>query len=294
MKRVLLFSLAAALLPARTLQDIEYSKVSGESLRLDANIPEGAGPHPAAIIVHGGAWVTGDKQRSVRPLFKPLIDGGIAWFSINYRLARGSDPASLISLESLAALTNASDDVRNAVEFIRAHATEWNVDPNRIVIIGESAGAHLASMAALRPGAGKPVQAVVAFYSPSDLVKLVEASPRIPDALRRMVKGSPLEALLMTGLKRLSPQTWVTKDAPPFLMIHGTADQLVPFEQSETMCAALRSLGASCEVVSVPGAGHGMNFWEGQPAMMAYKSKMMAWVEQALLPAATGPSTPAQ
>ena len=159
----ILFCLFVVSLSARALQDVEYGQASGQSLKMDASIPDGPGPYPAAIIVHGGAWVTGDKQRSVRPLFKPLADGGIAWFSINYRLARGSDPASLISLQGLAALTSASDDVRHAVEYIREHAAEWNVDPERIVLIGESAGAHLASMAALKPSAGKPVQAVVAI-----------------------------------------------------------------------------------------------------------------------------------
>lgn len=280
--RLAVLILAAALLPARALQDVEYGQASGQSLRLDANIPDGPGPYPAAIIVHGGAWVTGDKQRSVRPLFKPLTDGGVAWVSINYRLARGNDLRSLISLEGLSALSGGADDVRTAVDFVRAHATEWNIDPARLVLIGESAGAHLASMAALRPGPAMPVQAVVAFYSPSDLVKLVETSPRIPDMLRQAVKGTPLEALLMSGLKQLSPQTWVKGEAPPFLMIHGTADQLVPFEQSETMCGALRTIGGACELVSVPGAGHGLSFWESQPPMLAYKSKMMAWVKERL------------
>ncbi len=282
MKRALLLLTAAALLQARSIQDVEYAQAPGQALRLDGYIPDGPGPYPAAVIVHGGAWVTGDKSRSVRPLFQPLADGGVAWFSINYRLARGSDPTSLISLEGLASLTGASDDVRNAVEYVRAHATELNVDPNRIVLIGESAGAQLASMAALRPSPGKPVQAVVAFYSPSDLVKLVDTSARIPELLRRAIKGSPLETMLMTGLKQLSPQTWVTKDAPPFLMIHGTADMLVPYEQSEGMCGALRGSGSNCELIAVNGAGHGMNFWEGQPPMMAYKTQMMTWVKDHL------------
>ena len=282
MRLALLVVLTAAMLPARSIQDVEYAQAPGQSLRLDGYIPDGPGPYPAAVIVHGGAWVTGDKARSVRPLFQPLTDGGVAWFSINYRLARGSDPASLISLEGLSALTSASDDVRNAVEYVRAHATELNVDPNRIVLIGESAGAHLASMAALRPSPGKPVQAVVAFYSPSDLVKLVDTSARIPELLRRAIKGSPLETMLMAGLKQLSPQTWVTKDAPPFLMIHGTADMLVPYEQSENMCGALRGSGSNCELIAVNGAGHGMNFWEGQQPMMAYKAQMMTWVKDHL------------
>ena len=82
----------------------------------------------------------------------------------------------------------------------------------------------------------------------------------------------------MTGLKQLSPQTWVTKDAPPFLMIHGTADSLVPFDQSEKMCATMQTVGADCEVFAVPGGGHGMGFWE----VTAYKTKMMSWLKDRL------------
>ena len=282
MRWCLIVMLAACGAHGRSLVDVEYAQVQGQALRMDGFVPEGAGPYPAAIIVHGGAWVTGDKARSVRPLFKPLTDSNVAWFSINYRLARGASPESLVSLDGLAALTSASDDVRSAVDYVRAHATEWNVDPNRVVLIGESAGAHLASMAALRPGPAKPVQGVVAFYSPSDLVNLVETSPRIPDMLRNLLKNSPFATMLMAGLKQLSPQTWITKDAPPFLMIHGTADSLVPVQQSETMCGALRGSGATCELFEVPGAGHGINFWEGQASMMAYKAKMMDWLKSLL------------
>jgi alpha-L-fucosidase 2 len=275
-------ALAASVTQARALENVEYSQVGGEALKMDGYIPEGKGPFPAAILVHGGAWVTGDKTRSVRPLFKPLMDGGMAYFSINYRLARGSSPESLISIETLTQLMRASDDVRNAIDYVRAHTAEWNIDPKRLVLIGESAGAHLASMAALKPASTQQVQGVVAFYSPSDLVNLVQTSPQIPDNLRSIVKGTPLEQILMGGLKQLSPQNFITKDAPPFLMIHGTADTLVPFAQSETMCAALKAAGTSCELFPVPGAGHGIGYWEGQPTMTTYKDKMMAWIKTTL------------
>lgn len=282
MRYLLLLPLAMSILQARALQDVEYAQVSGEPLHMDGYIPEGKGPFPAAIIVHGGAWVTGDKTRSVRPLFKPLTDGGMAWFSINYRLARGNSPESLISLETLTQLTRASEDVRHAIDYVRAHTTDYNIDPNRLVLIGESAGAHLASMAALKPASMKPVQGVVAFYSPSDLVNLVKTSPQIPDQLRNMFKGTPLEAVLFGGLQQLSPQNFITKNAPPFLMIHGTADRLVPFGQSETMCAALKTAGGACELFPVPGAGHGIGYWEGQSTMTAYKDRMMAWIKTTL------------
>jgi alpha-L-fucosidase 2 len=259
---------------ARALQDVEFGKVEGQRLLMDINIPDGPGPFPAAIIVHGGAWVTGDKRGTVQPLFQPLSQAGYAWFSINYRLVRGNDISSLISPQALAALTGAVDDVRAATEFVRANAAEYKVDPQRLVLIGESAGAHLVSMAALKPERGPQPRAVVAYYSPSDLLDLVETSNRIPAALRQMVKGSPLEAILMAGLRDLSPRTWVRKDAPPFLMIHGTADTLVPVEQSVNMCAALEGAGNACELFKVDGAGHGMVFWRDP----AYKQHMLNWL----------------
>src|SRR5271163_598310 len=88
--------------------DIEYSRAGGTSLRLDASIPEGTGPFPAAVIVHGGGWVRGDKKIDVAPLFKPLSDAGIAWFSINYRLA---DDPLLFGI--------AIHDVEAAVRFVK-------------------------------------------------------------------------------------------------------------------------------------------------------------------------------
>jgi len=263
---------------ARALQDVEFANASGQPLLLDASIPDGSGPFPAAIIVHGGAWVTGDKSGTVKPLFEPLSQAGFAWFSINYRLVSGRDASSLINPQSLAALAGAVDDVRAASAFVRAHAAEYGIDPQRIVFIGESAGAHLVEMAALKPNPGGQPRAVVAFYSPSDLLALVENSNRIPPALRQAVKGSPFEAMLMAGLRDLSPRTWVRKDAPPFLLIHGTADMLVPVQQSVDMCSALESAGAACELFRVEGAGHGMQWWNGRPGMTAYKQHMIDWL----------------
>jgi len=270
----------ASLAGARALQDVEFAKAGSDRLLMDAYIPDGAGPFPAAIIVHGGAWVTGDKRGTVQPLFQPLAQGGFAWFSINYRLMRGTDPSSLISPASITALTGAIEDVRAATEFVRAHAAEYSIDPQRIVLIGESAGAHLVSMAALKPNAGGNVRAVVAFYSPSDLIGLIENSNRIPPALRQAVKGSPFEAILTAGLRDLSPRTWVGKSAPPFLMIHGTADMLVPLQQSIDMCAALVASGAVCDLYRVDGAGHGMQWWNA--SQNAYKPRMMTWLSETL------------
>jgi alpha-L-fucosidase 2 len=267
----------------KSYTDVEFSHPGGYALQLDAHIPEGSGPFPAVVIVHGGAWVTGDRRRSVEPLFQPLSEAGFAWFSISYRLANVADPKSTPAIAASAALLGgAIDDVRAAVAYVRAHASEYNIDPHRIALIGESAGAQLAAMAALKPPRNASVQAVVAFYCPSDLVALVQTMPLIPDSVRRAVKGTPFEALLEAYLRELSPINWVREDAPPFLLIHGTADPIVPFGQSVELCSALRKTGATCQLYGVDGAGHGLRRWESARQMTEYKQHMVQWLTQEL------------
>jgi alpha-L-fucosidase 2 len=267
----------------KSFENIEYSAPAGTRLFMDGFVPEGPGSFPVAVIVHGGAWVTGDRHRSVQPLFQPLADAHIAWFSIDYRLA--DFDFSSISSGGPAALTRvnaAVDDVRQAVIFIRTHAAEYHIDPNRIAIIGESAGAQLSSMAALRPGLGGVVQAAVSFYGPSDLVALVETNPEIPESIRQLLTGSSLGALLTSALRNLSPLNFITKSAPPFLLIHGTADRLVPIEQSVMMRDALEKVGDSAQLITVKGGGHGVRWWDSRPEMTAYKQQMVRWLKEKL------------
>jgi len=235
---------------------------------MDAHIPEGHGPFPAVIIVHGGAWVSGDRRANVHPLFQPLQDAGFAWFSISYRLAT-----------DIAQFGAGIVDVEEAVRYVKQHAAEYNIDPDRIALVGESAGAQLASMAALAPGTG--VKAVVAFYSPSDLASLAQTSTYVPESIRGQVKGTPWEALLLEGLKQLSPINHVRKDMPPFLLIHGTSDSVVPYDQSTQMCSAVQAAGGQCELYTVQGGGHGVRWWESSH-LTAYKQVMVHWLEKQL------------
>jgi acetyl esterase len=268
---------------AELRENIEYGRAGGTSLQLDARIPEGKGPFAAAIIVHGGAWVTGDRRRSVEPLFEPLAEAHIATFSISYRLPkRGAEGFKLANnISQMLAMGTQIDDVRQAVEYVKSHATEYSVDARRVALIGESAGAQLAAMAALRPNPGGAVRAVVALYGPNDLVKLVQSSPWIPEPIRQSLEGTMFANLLLSGLRDISPAYWVSKDAPPFLLIHGTADSLVPFEQSEEMYQRLRTEGVRCELYSVPGGHHGLRWWEAE-GRTAYKEHMVGWLRHEL------------
>jgi acetyl esterase len=263
-----LMSAATSAWSAQTLHDVEYARPAGVSLRMDASLPEADHPAPAIVIVHGGAWVAGDRKRNVEPLFEPLAAAGYAWFSISYRLAT-----------NVMQVGAGVDDIQSAVRFIKAHAGEYNIDPARVALVGESAGGQLAAMAALRADSDSAVRAVVALYAPSDLVSLAKNSTFIPPALRDSVRGTVFENLLMAGLGQLSPVNNVRRDMPPFLFIHGTADALVPFGQSTDMCERMRAVGASCEVYPVKGGGHGMRWWESQGTLAAgYKRKMVEWL----------------
>src|SRR5262249_29542197 len=131
--------------------DVPFTKVGADTLTLDAYVPEGDGPFPAAIVVHGGGFVNGDKQTYVKPLFDPLTDANFAWFTINYRLAPNHKyPAAV-------------EDVESAIRYVRSHAAQYKVDPNRIALIGESAGGHLVSMVGARNKPDARVNAVVSF-----------------------------------------------------------------------------------------------------------------------------------
>src|ERR1700747_2770014 len=120
--------LTAATAPAAMRNDIEFAKADGVSLKRDAWIPDGEGPFPTVILVHGGGWQQGDKQTTFNPIFEPLSQAGFVWLTVNYRPGpKYHYPAAV-------------DDVVSAIRYVEDHAREFKVDSNRIAISGESAG----------------------------------------------------------------------------------------------------------------------------------------------------------
>jgi alpha-L-fucosidase 2 len=213
--------------------------------------------------------VRGNRTTDVAPLFKPLTNAGIAWFSISYRFST-----------DFAQLGAAVNDVESAIRFVKSHAAEYRVDANRIALVGESAGGHLAALAALSTAPDLRVRGVVALYAPTDLVALAEKSRFVPQWIRASVHGTAWESFILARLKQLSPIDQVRRDMPPFLLIHGMLDNLVPFEQSQAMCAKMNAAGASCELFPVRGTGHGIRFWEESEAVSGpYKREMVRWLK---------------
>jgi acetyl esterase/lipase len=224
---------------AESESDIEYGRADGVSLRLDAYILNGQGPFPSVVFIHGGGFTGGDKRSLPTPLLDLLTQAGFNWFSVNYRLSpRYTFPSP-------------TDDVERALEFLKSHAERYKIDSRRIVLLGQSAGGHLVSFVGAKHKAQNGVAAVVSFYGEHDLVS--RTRPQTECAISGQIRHTDKpETCLSDGLKAFlgitevnstsakilrdaSPITYVDKNMPPYLLIHGTKDLHVPYEQSLLM-----------------------------------------------------------
>jgi len=270
---ILFFVIAVTAAAAEMHTDIEYAVAGNESLKLDVCIPDGDGLFPTVILVHGGGWRGGDKQVFIKPIFQPLTDAGFVWFSINYRLAPAHRyPAAV-------------DDVTTAVRWIKAHAREYKADEKRIALIGESAGGHLVALVGARDGRQLGIAAVVPFYPPCDMEALALGEDKTNAAFKAVsafLGFTEADGQARRLLRQSSPITYVNKDMPPFLLIHGDKDQTVPYSQSVKMRDRIRQAGASCELSTVEGGAHGMNGWEKDPKLQTYKAEMIRWLKKYL------------
>ena len=251
--------------------DLTFATVDGETLKLDLVMPAGGGPHPVVVCLHGGAWKFGDRKQQAHPwswmgtgtpertYVEMLAARGFAAASVTYRLApKHKFPAQLL-------------DVKSAVRYLRANAAALNLDPDRVAVLGFSAGGHLASLVGLT--AGRPefdpgiypdqsdrVSCVVNFFGPTDLGLYAE-TPGIAAAFLTPLLGAGPATEAAYG--KASPIQYVSKDAPPFLTLHGTADLIVPVIHAERLHAKLIDAGAKSVFVRMRGEGHG---WDDETA----------------------------
>ena len=258
----------------RFQKDVVYATFDGEKVQLDMAMPLGAGPHPVVVCFHGGAWKYGSRKDLSKPsvadmdfgtgkksLIEWLAERGFAGVSVGYRLApKNKFPAQI-------------EDAKTAVRYLRANAKALNLDPTRIAALGFSAGGHLAALLGTTDsGAGfegtlyheqsSQVQCVVDFFGPADL-SLYSETEGIEKAFMVPLLGARY-ASQPNIYKKASPIEHVTKESAPFLIIHGTADVIVPVIHSERLHDKLIAAGARSELVTVSGKGHG---WGGEPAV---------------------------
>lgn len=229
---------------------------------LDVFTPKSDKPTPLIIWIHGGAWQAGSKNGG-NPAMR-FLEKGYAVASINYRLSQHAIfPAQI-------------QDCKAAVRFLRANAKKFNLNPDAFGAWGSSAGGHLVALLGTsgdvkelegevgeHKGVSSRVQAVCDFFGPTDLTKMAEQekvkgkidhdSPNSPES---KLVGGPIQQNKDKAAKA-NPITFVTKDDPPVLMLHGDADPLVPLGQSEILLEALKKAGVEAELVVIKGNGHG-------------------------------------
>ena len=245
-------------------KDILYSPSA--QLKLDAFVPGSPRPVPAVVVVHGGGWEAGDKVTYVTPLFEPLARAGVAWFSIDYRLTPDYTNEDQI------------EDVRQAIRFVRAEHARFNVDPERIVLLGESASGQIVMQVAAED---KLIAGVISFYGVYDFPSMVtDASPR--SVLVRLFRRTVLDEESRTVLRRYSPQYSTHAGMPPVLLVNGTADRLWP--QARAFASRLTELGVPHDVVALEGAPHGLENWEGHAEWMFYKTRLVEWIARSVGP----------
>jgi acetyl esterase/lipase len=231
--------------------DLTYcTPLEGVRLTMDLYNPKsGQGPYPVVLYVHGGGWTGGDKSDGIGLLLmQELTQRGYLFVAINYRLApKYSFPDPI-------------EDVKCAVRHLRANAAQYNLDAEKIGALGGSAGGHLVGLLGTTDAVAgwddgeyadqsSRVQVVVDMYGPADLVALFPSSNRLQSQQIFLV-DDPEE------LAQFSPVTFVSSDDPPFLLLHGELDEVVPLEQSRIFYEKLKAAGIPVELIVVKNAGH--------------------------------------
>ena len=260
-------------------RDLAYVTDGHERQKLDLYVPETGENLPLIIWIHGGAWRGGDKTH-----YMPIeyLKAGYAGASLNYRLSQHAIfPAQI-------------EDVKAAVRWLRANAETYRLDPNRFAAWGSSAGGHLVAMLGTAGDVkefevgenlevSSRVQAVVDYFGPTDFLQM--DAHRLPNGLVHDVPDSPESQLVGEPIQehqdrvaRANPVTYVSKDAPPFLIVHGDKDPLVPYQQSVLLNDALEKVGVPVTFYKVEGGGHG---WFKDPKVPELAK---AFLEQHLKP----------
>jgi acetyl esterase/lipase len=280
-ERPLLAALALAIVSPVALadnvtihRDVVYGDAGERPLMLDLVVPNESSesPRPLIVFIHGGGWRAGDKAGGVGRVVPFAASGNYAGASIGYRLSGEAKwPAQI-------------HDCKAAIRWLRANAEKYNIDPNRIGVWGSSAGGHLVNMlgcsgdvADLEGDCGSPDQSsrvtcVISFCGPSDfLTRTPVEGGRRPSAVDMLFGGAIEDNQDLA--RTASPVTYVSKDDPPFLLVHGDADGTVPFEHAEILYEAQQKAGVDTTLVRIRGGGHGIGGQEVNDRVTAFFDK---------------------
>lgn len=241
------------------IENIPYADTENPRQQLDLFLPHSRvndAPLPIVAFIHGGGWRNGSRRSGLSFLGPLVRTGKYIGVSIGYRLTDEAIwPAQI-------------HDCKAAIRWLRANAAKYTADPEKIVVAGSSAGGHL--VAVLGTSGDVPdlegelgiwgnkssrVEGVVNFFGPSDFTSM-GGWHNNPDSPESLLLGGPVQDNKKIA-RTASPITYVSKDDPPFLTIHGTKDSLVPFEQSVQLHDSLQNAGVISRLIAIEGGGHG-------------------------------------
>ncbi|QHG17855.1 alpha/beta hydrolase [Nostoc sp. ATCC 53789] len=253
----------------RYQKDILFASPAGVPLKMEVYQPPQVGKYPAVVVIYGGAWQYGNPHANSE-FNQYIAHQGYTVFAIDYRHApKYQFPSQL-------------DDVRTALNFIRKNAASYEADPERMVLIGRSAGAHLAMLAAYQPDA-PPILAVINYYGPVNLPEGYKTPP-VPDPIntRAVLKaflGGSLEEL-PNQYKIASPINYLTHPLPPTLLIYGSRDHLVEARFGRQMYESLHNSGNTAVFLQIPWAEHAFDaVFNGVSNQLAlyHTERFLAW-----------------
>jgi acetyl esterase/lipase len=237
-------------------------------LRLELLVPDAPGSYPVVLYIPGGGFAVAP-YRMARPQRGYVADAGFVVASTEYRTATDG-----------ATVEDGLEDIADALAYLRAHAEELKIDPTRVALWGESAGAYLATLTATRGTAGTPIRAVVDIVGASDLSQVTDG---FDDATRAMWHGPTSSVSRYVGsppAAESNPLRYVDSTTPPFLLLHGDDDRIVSPRQSLILHRALLAAGVPSRRLVLAGAGHG--------ELALPTSDIKVWTSQALLDIVVG------
>jgi acetyl esterase/lipase len=269
----------------RIVPNVTYLTASNFNANVDLYVrrtPNTAAP--TIIFIHGGGWSGGSKETKGLAIL-PYLEMGMNVVNVEYRLSK------------VALAPAAVEDCRCAVRWVIQHAKEYGIDTTRLVVTGESAGAHLALTTGMLPvsagldracaGTGElKIAAVVNWYGISDVVELIDG-PNMKTYAVTWFASLPDRELIA---KRVSPMTYVRAGIPPVLTIHGDADPTVPYNQSVRLHEALTRVGVANELMTIPGGKHGSDCCDVRQRTNAYTKIKEFLTKQGVLGSSTPPT----
>ncbi len=230
----------------RVEANISYDRYPETVLDILQPAPAALKKRPGVIVIHGGGWVGGNKEGMVKNHCLPYLEKGFVVCNVEYRLAKAAPAPAAV------------EDVLKAARWFRQNADRYKVERRRIVVTGTSAGGHLALMVGLTPkgarlGPEANVAAVVNWYGITDVADQLGGPNRRDYAVTWIPEGEGRLELA----RRVSPMTYVRRNVPAVLTIHGDSDEVVPYEHGTRLTNKLREAGADAELISVRGGKHG-------------------------------------